>query len=68
MIIAFLLIVIVEGENISDDRMLFRNIERCIYFAQALERSDYRRRTDYNKNVDAYCIPKMVPRGTELFE
>ncbi len=59
MILSFLLVVLVNNEVVSTDDMLFRNVERCIYFAEALERSDYRRRTNYNKNVTAYCIPKM---------
>lgn len=59
MILSFLLVVLVNNEVVSTDDMLFRSVERCIYFAEALERSDYRRRINYNKNVTAYCIPKM---------
>ena len=72
MIIAFLLVVIVNGETISDDRMLFESIYRCNEFAIAIEEgrgsSENIKRYRMQKNVSAYCIPKMVPRGTELFE
>ena len=72
MIIAFLLVVIVSGETVSDDRMLFQSIYRCNEFAIAIEEgrgsSENIKRYRMQKNVSAYCIPKMVPRGTELFE
>ena len=34
---AFLLVVIVSGEVVSDDRMLFKSIYRCNEFAAAIE-------------------------------
>ena len=72
MIIAFLLVVVVSGETVSDDRMLFESIYRCNEFAIAIEEgrgnSENIKRYRMQKNVSAYCIPKMVPRGTELFE
>ena len=72
MIIAFLLVVIVSEETVSDDRMLFESIYRCNEFAIAIEEgrgsSKNIKRYRMQKNVSAYCIPKMVPRGTELFE
>ena len=72
MIIAFLLVVIVSEETVSDDRMLFESIYSCNEFAIAIEEgrgsSENIKRYRMQKNVSAYCIPKMVPRGTELFE
>ena len=72
MIIAFLLVVVVNGETVSDDRMLFESIYRCNEFAIAIEEgrasSSQIKRYRMQENVSAYCIPKMVPRGTELFE
>jgi hypothetical protein len=72
MIIAFLLVVVVNDEVISDDRMLFESIYRCNEFAIAIEEgrasSSQIKRYRMQENVSAYCIPKMVPRGTELFE
>ena len=72
MIIAFLLVVIVSGETVSDDRMLFESIYRCNEFAIAIEEgrgsSENIKRYRMQKNVSAYCIPKLVPRGTEVFE
>ena len=64
--------VIVSGETVSDDRMLFESIYRCNEFAIAIEEgrgsSENIKRYRMQKNVSAYCVPKMVPKGTELFE
>jgi hypothetical protein len=71
-VLAFLLVVVVNGETVSDDRMLFQSIYRCNEFAIAIEEgrgsSENIKRYRMQKNISAYCIPKMVPRGTELFE
>ena len=57
MILSFLLVVLVNNEVVSTDEMLFRDIERCVYFADAIEKSGYK---NYRrKYVTAYCIPKM---------
>lgn len=68
MILAFLLVVLVNNEAVSTDAMLFKNIERCIYFAEAIERSDYKYRQYYKKNVIAYCIPKMANEGNIFYD
>ena len=60
MILSFLLVVIVNNEVVSTDDMLFRNIKRCTFFAREIERSDYKYKYYYRKNVIAYCIPKMT--------
>ena len=41
MILSFLLVVFVNNEVVSTDDMLFRSVERCIYFAEALETVSY---------------------------
>ena len=68
---AFLLVVVVEGENVSDNRMLFKDIYRCNIFATAIEQGKWSTndRTNYRQqNVTAYCVPKMVGANTKLFE
>ena len=68
---AFLLVVVVSGEIVSDDRMLFRDVFRCNVFSWANESGATglrARRFRAQENVTAYCIPKMVNRNTELFE
>jgi len=70
-IIAFLLVVIVNGEVVSDDRMLFRSIYRCNEFALAIEEGragPRNKRYKRNQGVTAYCIPNLVNEGTPLFE
>ena len=71
MIIAFLLVVIVNGETVSDDRMLFKSIYRCNEFALAVEEGrmeSSNKRFTKNRDVTAYCIPRMVNENTNLFQ
>ena len=72
MIFAFLLVVLVDGETISDDRMLFRSVYRCNEFALAIEEGrvspDHSKRYRMQTNVSAYCIPRMVNPNITLFE
>ena len=67
----FLLVVVVNGEIVSDDRMLFSNIYRCNEFSVAIEEGRVgprNKRYKTNKNVTAYCVPKMVTKETLLFK
>ena len=71
MILVFLLVVIVSGEVVSDDRMLFRNVYRCNEFALAIEEGRIgprNKRYKRNQNVTAYCIPRMINQNTPLVE
>jgi len=68
---AFLLVVIVSGEVVSDDRMLFKSIYRCNEFALAIEEGRMgprNKRYRRNQNVTAYCVPRMINENTPLFE
>ncbi len=70
MLMAFLLVVVVEGETVSDNRMLFKDIYWCNIFATAVEQGKWspNDRTYYRQqNVTAYCLPKMVSAKTKLF-
>ena len=40
MVMAFLLIMIVDGEQIKSNQFIFKNVHRCNYFARALERGE----------------------------
>ena len=71
MLMAFLLVVVVDGETVSDNRMVFKNVYRCQEFASAIEMGKWspNDRPYYRqKNVTSYCIPKMVSNKTPLFE
>tara|TARA_R110002020_G_C16184765_1_gene765103 strand:- start:972 stop:1181 length:210 start_codon:yes stop_codon:yes gene_type:complete len=68
---AFLLVVLVSGEVVSDDRMLFKNIYRCNEFALAIEEGRMgprNKRYRRNQGVTAYCIPRMINENTPLIE
>jgi|TARA_R100000541_G_C1885172_1_gene82837 hypothetical protein len=71
MLMAFLLVVVVDGEIVTTDEMLFKDIYRCNRFANAVERGESasdRQPYKWQENISAYCIPKMVSKDTELFE
>ena len=68
---AFLLVVLVKNEVVSDDRMLFRNVYRCNEFALAIEEGRMgprNKRYRRNQDVTAYCIPRMINENTPLIE
>ena len=69
LILAFLLVVVVDNEVVSDEKMLFKNVYRCNLFADAIEtgKTRYRdRRFNPQQKVTAYCIPRRV-ENTETF-
>tara|TARA_X000001388_G_C2181443_1_gene103769 strand:- start:318 stop:527 length:210 start_codon:yes stop_codon:yes gene_type:complete len=68
---AFLLVVVVNNEVISDDKMLFKNIYRCNLFAKAIEQgktSAYNRPSYRQQNITAYCIPKRVSENEVFYD
>ena len=68
---AFLLVVVVNNEVISDDKMLFKNIYRCNLFAKAIEQgktSAYDRPSYPQQNITAYCIPKRVSENEVFYD
>ena len=71
MLMAFLLVVVVDNEVVSDNRMLFANVYRCNMFASAIEQGKWSptdRPYYRQQNVTSYCVPKIVPEGTKLFD
>ena len=71
MIMAFLLVVVVNGAVVTSEEMLFKNIYRCNKFANAVERGESasdRQPYKWQENISAYCVPKMVSEDTVIFE
>jgi len=71
MLMAFLLVVVVDGEIVTTEEMLFQDIYRCNRFANAVERGESasdRQPYKWQENISAYCIPKMVEDSTVLFK
>ena len=67
MVMAFMLIMIVDGEPIKPNQFVFRNVHRCNYFARALERGEISYRYSIVRRqtlITAYCVPKMVSANT----
>ena len=71
MIMAFLLIMLVEGEQVAGS-FHFRNVHRCNQFAHWLEQGTIKpiedRRINKQKNLTAYCIPVKVPPTTTFYD
>ena len=65
MIMAFVLMVMVEGEAVDTDMMYFQNIHRCNYFADAIEK---RSTNSSQYQVTAWCEPRMVPSNTKFWD
>ena len=67
---AFLLVVIVNGSPEPTDDMYFRDIDRCNYFSDKIERGHNRR---YGPNgpqalITAYCTPRMIDEETVFWD
>jgi hypothetical protein len=62
MLLAFALIVTVNGEVDAKATSYWRNLERCRWFAEELTIQGTRRR--YHTPVMAYCVPKYVDPET----
>ena len=66
-----LLLVTFQGQEYNTQNMYFRDINRCNYFAEQIEKGNrlqsggYIYRTD---KIDAYCLPMMVPKNTEFWD
>ena len=74
MILAFLLVVVVNSEIVSDDNMLFRDVYRCNFFAWAIEsgrwhpESRFYKYRRYQEGVTAYCIPRRVRDNVKFYD
>ena len=72
MIMAFLLMVIVDGVVQDTDLMYFKDVDRCNYFAHKLETghfsNDRQHYYAHQRNVTSYCLPKMVAETTKFWD
>ena len=70
MILAFLLIVVVDGETLpNSSNWLFANALTCnraAYYVESGATSPQQKRGS-QKGISAYCVPKTVPVGTKLW-
>ena len=69
MIMAFLLIVIIDGEPLKEE-FYFRSVTRCNEFAYFVEsgavKIDKHQRNQ--NNISAYCIPKKIRSNTKTWD
>ncbi len=69
MIMAFLLIVIVDGEPLKEE-FYFRDVTRCNQFAYYVESGAVKigKQERNQNNISAYCIPKKIGRNTKTWD
>lgn len=69
MIMAFLLVVIVEGKPLKEE-FYFRDVTRCNQFAYFVESGAVKigKQKRNQKNVSAYCIPKKIRASTKTWD
>lgn len=65
MIMAFVLMVMVEGKSVDTDMMYFKNVNRCLYFADRVEKGNA---SDSQYSITAWCEPRMVPNNTKFWD
>jgi|TARA_R100000541_G_scaffold33333_1_gene41949 hypothetical protein len=70
MILAFLLIVVVDGETLpNSSNWLFANALTCnraAYYVESGATSPQQKRGS-QKGISAYCVPKSVSKNTKLW-
>ena len=70
MVLAFLLVVMINGVLSSTPDMLFQSVYECNKYASAIETGEVgpnKRTYKWQENIAAYCVPKMVNNDTSLF-
>lgn len=65
MIMAFILMVIVDGGAVDTSMMYFQDINRCNYFADAVEK---RSTNESQYKITAWCEPRMVANDTKFWD
>jgi len=71
LVLAFVLVVIVDKNVVSDNKMLFKSIYRCNIFSRAIEQGKtnaYDRPSYSQQNITAYCIPKRVSENEVFYD
>ena len=65
MIMAFMLMVMVDGEMRETKMMYFRDVNRCNFFANALEKGT----AEFGQHlITAWCEPKMVNENETFWD
>ena len=60
---AFLLFVFVgiaENERLVSNDMYFRDLNDCVWYAQKLHKQ--------GQKISAYCLPRMVSKGQQIYD
>ena len=60
---AFLLFVFVglaENERLVSNDMYFRDLNDCVWYARTLHQQ--------GQKITSYCLPRLVPKGTLIYD
>ena len=73
MVLAFILVVLIDGATHETAGMAaFRDITRCKFFAKEIETTGQtwasERVYKYNTKIEAYCVPKFLPKDTKFWD
>ena len=69
-IMAFMLVVIINGNTLDGEGWYFKNIYRCNQFAHAVEHGNisYYDKRARQHNISAYCVTISVPISTQFWD
>ena len=67
---AFMLVVIINGNTLDGEGWYFRNVYRCNTFAHAIEHGNvtFKARRQRQHKISAYCLPVMLPTTTKFWD
>ena len=73
MVLAFILVVLIDGlAHNTGGTAAFRDITRCRFFAKVIEITGQtwasERLYKYNTKIEAYCVPKFLPKDTKFWD
>ena len=72
MLIAFLLILTMDGVDVDTENMYFRDIYRCSFFAKEIEKSANTTwagdKYKWKLRAKAWCKPVFVSRETKFWD
>tara|TARA_R100000426_G_scaffold85614_1_gene65770 strand:+ start:952 stop:1173 length:222 start_codon:yes stop_codon:yes gene_type:complete len=72
-VLAFILVVFIDGQETQLGGVAaFRDIQRCAYFAKAIEKTGNEtwttKRVYIQNKIQAHCEPKFLPKETKFWD
>ena len=69
-VMAFMLVVIINGNTLENQGWYFKDVYRCNQFAHAIEHGNVHSRDNRSRqnNISAYCVPINLPKTTQFWD